>query len=78
MYMFQSEFEEAAIKAYHEDPWTTDSEDGEQDKYGKYTNFGGSKNIQNEGGEVELSDRNEKDTKDIQYDGGSSSKASKK
>jgi len=32
MYMFQSEFEEAAIKAYHEDPWTTDSDEAEQDQ----------------------------------------------
>ena len=31
MYMFESEFEAAAIKAYHEDPWTSDSSEGEHD-----------------------------------------------
>ena len=30
MFMFESEFEEAAIKAYHEEPWTTDSDEGDQ------------------------------------------------
>ena len=27
MFMFESEFEAAAIKDYHEDPWTSSSED---------------------------------------------------
>ena len=75
MFMFESEFEAAAIKAYHDDPVTTDSE-GEDGKNGSIDSSK-DKSMLKEGGEIELSDRSGKnDGVDIQYDGGS--KSSKK
>ena len=73
MYMFQSEFEDAALKAYHEDPWTS-SEDSDQDGDDKVEV---KDKHQKEGGEMELSHAS-KYADDVQHEGGSSSKSNKK
>lgn len=75
MFMFESEFEAAAIKAYHEDPWTSDSEAEEGSN--NSADSSKDKNMLKEGGEIELSDRSgRRSGSDVQYDGGS--KSSKK
>lgn len=73
MYMFQSEFEDAALKAYFEDPWTT-SEDSDQDENEKAAS---QDKEMKEGGELELSGRGSR-VDDDQLEGGSSSKSNKK
>lgn len=55
MFMFQSEFEEAALKAYHEDPWTTSEEDSDDMNHEKIE--AGKDGTMKEGGEIELSAR---------------------
>ena len=55
MFMFQSEFEEAALKAYHEDPWTTSEE--ESDEMDREMRGAGKDGTMKEGGEIELSGR---------------------
>lgn len=75
MFMFQSEFEEAALKAYHEDPWTTSEEDSDGvDQGNRRMQKDGS---MNEGGEVELSS-GRKRVSDEMMEGGSASKAKSK
>ena len=75
MFMFESEFEAAAIKAYHEDPWTSSSEG--EDGCNNSVDYSKDKSMLKEGGEIELSDRSgNRSGSDIQYDGGS--KSSKK
>ena len=74
MYMYQSEFEDAALKAYFEDPWTESDDSGEDSAEGA-----GSRREQTlkEGGEPDSS-RNSKYGDIAEYEGGSSSKSNKK
>lgn len=72
MYMFQSEFADAAIKAYQEDPWTTDSDPSDDD-----CNIGApyvsrkERGIMKEGGEIEITDRVRRKPTDEFMEGGS-------
>ena len=67
MYMFQSEFEDAALKAYHEDPWT-ESEDSDNDDVDPQLK---KDKLMKEGGEIELSGRSKR-VDEEGYEGGSS------
>ena len=73
MYMFQSEFEDAALKAYFEDPWTESEDSSEEGIDGEHKK----ERLQKEGGELELSGRGSR-VDDEKYEGGSSSKSNKK
>ena len=55
MFMFESEFEAAAIKAYHDDPWSSSSED--EISNSNSADSSKDKSMLKEGGEIELSDR---------------------
>lgn len=72
MFMFQSEFEEAALKAYHEDPWTTSEE--ESDEMDREMTGAGKDGTMKEGGEIELSGRRKRVDDEQMMEGGSASK----